>query len=292
MRAPVRRAVGIVLLGVVIAVGCTFAGRWQWNRHVARDAQIQVVEANYDAEPVPLSDVLDSPATALTADQEWRPVAVTGHYAPEATVLLRNRPVDGQPGYHVLVPLVLEEGGEPGSVLLVDRGYIAWGDDASSAVDVPAPPSGSVTVTARLRVDEPALGRTAPAGQVQSITVDEVLTAGGAAGLASSAYRGYGSMIAEQPAGEPLGGLAEPSTDPGSHLSYAFQWWVFALGSLVGFSMLARRDLREDGQRADDGGPGARAEAPAREPRRRRGPSAEDEEDALVDARLDRGRIG
>lgn len=291
MRPQVRRAVGIVLLGVLIAIGCTFAGRWQWNRHVARDAQIQVVEANYDAEAVPLSAVLDSPATALTAGQEWLPVVVSGHYAPDSTVLLRNRPVDGQPGYHVLVPLVVEDGAEPGSVLLVDRGYIAWGDDASAAVDVPAPPSGSVTVTARLRLDEPPLGRSAPAGQVQSITVDEVLAAGGAAELAPSAYRGYGSLIAEEPAAEPLGGLAEPSTDAGSHLSYAFQWWTFALGSLVGFAMLARRDLRDADDQSDEGLPGERGERmPAREPRRRRAPSAEDEEDALVDARLGQGR--
>ena len=281
MSARVRRAVGVVLLGVLIAVGCTLAGRWQWNRHVARDAQIAVVEANYDADPVPLSAVLDSPAQPLAATQEWQPVEVVGRYDPQRTVLLRNRPVDGQPGYHVLVPLVLEEGGEPGSVLLVDRGYIPWGDDASSAVDVPEPPAGSVTVTARLRLDEPSLGRAAPAGQVQSITVDEVLVAGGSTDPAQPAYRAYGSLVAEDPAAGALGALATPSTDPGSHLSYSFQWWTFALGSLVGFSMLARRDLRES---ADDD-PQA-AEPTAREPRRRRGPSAEDEEDALVDARL------
>ncbi|MFI2751830.1 SURF1 family protein [Cellulomonas sp. P22] len=296
MTPRVRRAVGLVLLGAVLAVTCTFLGRWQWHRHVARDARIQVVEQNYDAAPVPLTEVLPSPSTRLTAGDEWRQVSVSGRYEAQSTVLLRNRPVESTAGYHVLVPFVTDP---DGAVLLVDRGFVPMGADGSSEVDVPTPPAGQVTVTVRLRQDEPALGRPSPAGQVQSITVDEVLAAGDVptdGATDAGAYRAYGSLVSEDPApATALVALPVPSTDPGSHLSYAFQWWTFALGSFVGFAWFARRELHEEDEvdGPDDGAPDPDAPsapaprpstAPRPSPAPRRRPSAEDEEDALLDA--------
>jgi len=306
-----RRAAGLVAVGVLVAVVCTFLGRWQWHRHEWRDAQIAVVEANYDAEPVPLADVLTDADDSLADGQVWTPVRVTGRYDPSATVLLRNRPVDGQPAYHVLVPLVLDDaaatvlGDGAGTdaapaVLVVDRGWVPVGTDASAAVDVPPPPTGEVTVTVRLRPGEQP-GRAAPAGYAHAIAVDQVLEQGG---LDGRALRAYGSLVAEDPAPTTtLGTLAAPSLDPGSHLSYAFQWWVFALGALVGFSFLARRELVDartssqgheghEGQEGKHGtGPEPAAQQPPQRARRgRRDGRAEAEEDALIDAQLaDRG---
>ena len=116
---------------------------------------------------------------------------------------------------------------------------------------------------------------------MQAISVAQVLAAGGTDGRPdpTPAFRAYGALVDEDPAPErPLGALPRPSTDPGSHLSYALQWWTFALGSLVGFSILARRELVAPAEPAPDDVP-----VP---PRRRRGPSAEDVEDALIDAQL------
>jgi cytochrome oxidase assembly protein ShyY1 len=315
MSPAARRAVGLVLLGVVVAVTCTFLGRWQWNRHVWRDAAIAVVETNWAADPVPLDTVLPSTGTALTDDDVWRRVTVVGHYEPDSTVLLRNRPVDGAPAYHVLVPFVVEDASagtsedptQAGTVLVVDRGWVDPGEDASADVAAPAPPEGSVTLTARLRQDEPATTRNAPTGQVQAISVDQVLAVGGVEG---DTYDAYVAMTAEDPAVSPVpGALPPPSTDPGSHLSYAFQWWTFALGGLIAFSVGARREIQDERALLDADGP-APAPAPVEfsstgvelwptrdTPRPRRAPSApdaprrrggrdEDAEDALIDAQL------
>jgi len=279
MTPHVRRAVSLLLLAVALSVTCTFLGRWQWNRHVARDAQIRLVEDNYSAAPVPLAALVATPGETLPGDAVWRQATVTGRYEAEATVLLRNRPIGGMAGYHVLVPLVVADGGEAGAVLVVDRGWVPTGENGTEVTHVPPPPAGLVSVTVRLRRDEAPSPRSAPAGQVQAISVAQVLEAGDAVPGADSpgAYRVYGEMAAEDPApGHALGTLPPPSTDPGSHLSYAFQWWTFALGSLVGFAAMARRELVE----GSDAGPAVRPE------RRRRSPSAEDEEDALVDSQL------
>ena len=106
MSAAARRAVGIVCVGIVLATACVFLGRWQWNRHVWRDAAIAVVTTNYAADPVPLDDVLASTDETLGKADEWRTVEVVGRYDSDATVLLRNRPVDGHPAYaHAITEL-------------------------------------------------------------------------------------------------------------------------------------------------------------------------------------------
>lgn len=324
MSAAARRAVGIVCVGVVLATACVFLGRWQWNRHVWRDAAIAVVQTNYAAGPVPLDAVLASTDEVLGKPDEWRTVEVVGRYDTDATVLLRNRPVDGHPAYHVLVPFVVSDASAgaaddatgAGGVLVVDRGWVLTGEDASAAVDVPAPPVGTVTLTARLRLDERETTRSAPPGQVQAVASSQVLAAGG---LDAVPYAAYAQRLSEDPApAEVPGTLPPPSTDPGSHLSYAFQWWAFALLILGGSVFVARREaalLTEeatgDGARTHDEpsttpgagstsdvsegrpvrtGAGAGAapanRAPARPAPRRRGGRAEDEEDALIDAQL------
>lgn len=298
MSPAVRRATGLVLLAVALATACLLLGRWQWHRHVARDAAIRLVAANYGADPVPLADLLPTVDAPLDPADAWHPVTVTGTYDPASTVLLRNRPVDGRPGFHVLVPLVVDDAAP--TVLVVDRGWVAWDEDASAEVTVPDPPAGAVTVTARLRPDEPATDRSAPARQVQVINVGQVLAAGG---LTAQSYGGYGALVTEDPApGTALGPLPAPSTDPGSHLSYAFQWWTFGIGALVGFGWMARREVLEEraaeaaasgpDPAADQPGPaspapqaGTRRSAP-RTPARRRRTSDEETEDALIDSQL------
>ncbi|KQY25444.1 hypothetical protein ASD16_08575 [Cellulomonas sp. Root485] len=311
MSPAARRATGLVLVGVALAVVCTFLGFWQWGRHVWRDGAIAVVETNWSAEPVPLDTVLPTSDAPLTDDDLWQRVTVVGHYASDGTVLLRNRPVNGTPAYHVLVPFVVEdasagEAADPtqaGSVLVVDRGWVPPGSDGSVDVTPPAAPEGTITLTARLRHDEPASNRDAPAGQVQAISAEQVLAAGGVEG---DTYEAYVAMTAEDPSVEPVPGtLALPSTDPGSHLSYAFQWWTFALGGLVAFSLAARREL-QDGRTAGEADVPAPAAPPVTvdgvelwptrdtpRPRpsapdvpRRRGGRDEDAEDALIDAQL------
>lgn len=320
-----RRAVGLVLVGVVVATVCVFLGRWQWHRHEWRDAQIAIAEANYDAAAVPLTDVVGDPSDTLADDDQWRPVSVTGHYL-DTTVLLRNRPVDGNPAYHVVVPFVVAGSGD---VLVVDRGWVPTGEDASESVAVPAAPAGEVDLVVRLRTAERDSGRPPADGWVHALAPGQVMTAAGSGTVAAGElYTGlYGQRVSEDPApAEVPGPLPAPDLDPGSHLSYAFQWWAFALGALLGFSWLARRELveeregltpplgappargrddglddgRDDAQDHEDDGQnlggqpdrrravvGPPAASGARAPRRRRKEGrAEAEEDALIDAQI------
>jgi cytochrome oxidase assembly protein ShyY1 len=297
--APRTRRQWIVLgLGaVLLAAVCVLAAVWQWHRYTWREAQIDLVESNYTAAPVALDEVLPEAGAVLDPDDEWRPAVATGTYRPQDTVLLRNRPVGGQPGFHVLVPF--ETSGTDGQpvVLVIDRGFVPLGEDASGPSSVPDPPPGEVEVTMTMRPDEPASSRGTPAGQVQAINTDQVLAAGadGAAWADGTTVGGYGQLRSEDPAAATTpGALPEPDTDPGSHLSYTVQWVIFALGALGGYVVLWRRETRPVHVTAGDllaagdgpdpmdgtGRPGA-AVRPQR-PRRQR--VDEDYEDALLDA--------
>ena len=256
LREPfwVRAALFAVLLSAV----CVLLGRWQWGRHEAKVARAERIERNYDAAPVPVATVLPDPAAPLPVDSEWRQVRLRGSYLPDRTVLVRNRPFDKTYGYEVVVPFKPADGG---AVLLVDRGWIPNGASGARPDAVPAPPGGEVTVVARLRPTEPSLGRSAPAGQQQSIDVPTITSALGAAAPGTPAVaRAYGVVATEDPAPDvPLRALQRPDGDLGSHLAYAVQWWAGALVALVLLAVYAAKEAarREPGAAAPAGGPAA-----------------------------------
>ncbi|GAB2465832.1 SURF1 family protein [Xylanimonas ulmi] len=282
-----RQWVTLGLGAVVVAALCVLAAVWQWHRYTAREAQIHLIESNYGAAPVAVGELLPAPGAALADDEVWRPVTLTGRYRPQDTVLLRNRPVDSTAGFHVLVPFEADDG----LVLVVDRGFVPLGEDSSKPDAFPAPPDGEVTATVTLRADEPASSRGAPGGQVQAISTAQVLGAGpsGASWAQGRTVAAYGQLRTEQTASdaEPvptaLIPLPAPDLDPGSHLSYTFQWCVFAAGALGGYLVLWRRETRGAQPTAGDlllatGEASTRAPRP---PRRRR-PTDEEIEDAAL----------
>ncbi|QAY70793.1 SURF1 family protein [Xylanimonas protaetiae] len=284
MTAPARTRRQWVTLGlgaVVLAALCVAAAFWQWHRYTARETQIHLAEQNYGADPVAVGEVLPGPGAVLAEDDLWRPVTLTGTYRVEDTVLLRNRPVASAPGFHVLVPF--ED--RSGIVVVVDRGFVPDGEDSARPDSVPAPPAGEVTVTVTLRADEPDATRGAPAQQVQAISTAQVLAAGpsGAAWAQGRTVGAYGQLRSEDPAPErALGALPLPDLDPGSHLSYTVQWAVFATGALGGYVLLWRRETRGSAPTAGDLLVAAGQSDRAPRDLRRRPPTDEELEDALV----------
>lgn len=246
-----RRWVGLTLVAIVVALACVRLGIWQLHRGEARSHYNATLHARATQRPVPVDEVLRVGARPDDGAR-FRRVTATGRYDAAGTLLARNRVQNGVVGYEVLVPLVTARG-----TLLVDRGWIALAGDAAAPTAVPPAPTGSVTVTGRLRdsahVGEDGLRYTTrPEPSVASI---DALAIGRRLGTAT--YGTYVESTAEQPPGTgSLAPLPEPD-DQNSGLNYAYfvQWEIFAGIALVGWFLLLRREAADDADGPADGAP-------------------------------------
>ena len=222
---------------VVFAIACGCLSAWQFaRRDEALDAMAKV-ENNYDGAPVALDDVLAS-LDAYRDSDEWKQVSMSGKYLPDEQLLARNRPLNGNPGFEVLTPLLLDDG----TVFVVDRGWLPIGSKQDLPDSIPAPPAGEVTVVAHLQKNEPTLpGRSDSTGQVATIHLETFATR-----LDLPTYTGaYGLLASEDPAPATTPQLsARPELDEGSHLSYAFQWIMFAVIAFTGLGFAIRQEYR------------------------------------------------
>ena len=284
------RWLGSFAMAVVFAIACVALGNWQMNRRNAVVENIHKIQQNYAGAVVDYANIAAN-FDQLDPAKEWTQVRLKGTYQNSDQRIVRNRPLNGAPGYEVLVPLTLENG----DTVIVDRGWLPIGNNEAGHPDtVPQPVPGVVEVIARLKPAEPKLDRGAPEGQLASIDLKEYAGQVGYPIKTGS----YGQLASESPAAaiNPVS-FPAPSIDEGSHLSYALQWIAFGILAFIGFGYAARMQRRNDDfdalEAAESGVPveelygrgsafHPRRHVKVRKPGAK--PSAEEAEDALLDA--------
>jgi surfeit locus 1 family protein len=241
-RRPTRRFALLALAVVLLALLFVRLGFWQLDRHRQRAAfNLEVAEAARGEmlrlEGAQLARLREEPGAFA-----YRQAVAAGTPRPAEAFLLRGRMRAGQPGVHLLLPLVLEDG----SVLVVDRGWIPSADGvrAEPWTYLEELPERYLGLLFPLHPEE---GRARPL----EVQVDgrEVLTLARleipdlATHLAAEPFPLY---LRELPGGDradpPLPSAA-PQPDGGPHLSYAVQWFSFALIALIGLLVLWTRRL-------------------------------------------------
>ncbi|GAB3499882.1 SURF1 family protein [Nocardiopsis coralliicola] len=249
-------------LVAVVVPSFIWLGFWQLHRWEEKSAAVELQERNIAAEPVPVEE-LSGPGDPIGSDERWRRATATGTFDAEHELLVRNRDGSAGVGLHVLTPLVTEDG----AALLVNRGWVEQPPTSAEQPDVPPPPAGEVTVTARMQVPETPESTGIrdrgglPEGQVMLVDVDTI-----ADGLPYPVFGSYGELTEQSPPSDPAPEpVPEPETNLGMNASYAFQWWVFSGVAVVGWFFLMRRELR-DAAEAAGSADGTAANAPAAEP--------------------------
>lgn len=278
-----RRWLGFLTLFVLFSVACAWFGNWQFDRRAEARAEIARIDANYDAAPTELTQVVPEPQSFDEDSLKWQPVTVHGTYVGE-TYLARNRPGPEGVGSQLIQPLRLDDG----SLFIVDRGWVPITASKNlEAASLPKPTEGRVSVEARLRASEPSIaGRSASGNTIPSIDLlllEEMLSDD----LRSSdndttrMYTGaYGQLISETPPAE-HGMLApRPERDEGPHLSYALQWYVFIIIVFAGMVYGARQEWRSLNETHPSDAEASRGGDP---PRNRRRLSDAEIEDAILD---------
>jgi surfeit locus 1 family protein len=208
-------------LTAVLCVAFVAAGRWQWDKGLQRQVQWDAFARGADA-PLALGgrDVGSIP--------RFRRVALMGRFDGARQFLLDNRTHAGSAGYEVLTPLRLDDG----RVLLVDRGWVAFTGSRARLPDVALRADAPVTLTGRLD-DLPTpgleLGRMPPP---RDDHWPKVTSYPSMSQLAGAYGRTLEPRIVLLDPGAPNGYVRDwqpPGLPPIRHLSYAVQWWGFAV---------------------------------------------------------------
>jgi surfeit locus 1 family protein len=247
------------VLGTVLAFGaaavCVRLGVWQLHRLSEREAHNALMEARMAAPPVALEHVATD--TAL-----YRRVALRGVYDNAHAIILANRSRRGLPGVDLLSPLRMDDGG----VVLVERGWLPSADAErvditpyalTDSVNVEGivlpfperhlgaivlePKSAPANAFARtwFRLDRAELDRRFPYPiapffvremRREPVPAPDEAAAPGARAGADGPPR--------------LHRIDPPELGRGPHLSYAIQWFSFALIFLVGWGAVLWRSTR------------------------------------------------
>jgi cytochrome oxidase assembly protein ShyY1 len=228
----------LVLFIVVLAFAylCfTVLAPWQLGKNTETSRENNQISHSVTAEPVPVTTLLPQQDSSAPNEQ-WRQVTATGRYLPDAQVLARLRSIEGEPAFEVLVPFAVEGG----PTVLVNRGYVRP-EGGSKVPAIAAPPTGSVTITARLRDSEGLMQGKEPfrqdgAQQVYSINLEQISAVTGVP-LAGS----YLQLVEDQPGG--LGVIGLPNLEAGPFLSYGIQWIAFGIIAPIGLGYFVRAEI-------------------------------------------------
>lgn len=257
------------VVAVLFAGACIVLASWQLDRRDVAVGKIERMVENYEKPAISITSLERLSLDEIT-QFEWTPVEISGQYLTDDELLVRNRPIAGQPGFLQIIPFRVSTG----QVVMIERGWIQADSNLAPAAQL-TPSSENKTIKARVRLGEPNPNRNSPEGFATSLHLPSL----------SELFENpietkfYLRLISESP-GELLTPqpLSQPVLDEGNHLSYAVQWIIFAL---MGFYALfwAIRQEREYRKMEND---------PAYVPRSARNKKITDAdiEDELLDGKL------
>jgi len=236
---PFRPRLWPTLFTVPAVVMMLGLGVWQLDRLAWKTALIDSFESRVNAEPV-------TPPAAIDDAEAWRfrHVRATGHFLNDKEVQLTGRPFEGNAGFHVVTPFVVDGG----PTVLVNRGWVPL-DRRRPEARPETLKAGTVTINGIVRI----------AGQKGYFVPDnepgrDIWFTVDTAQIAS--YLGIGPVAnyyvdalrpGEKPTELPIG--AVPSIHVrNEHLQYAITWFLLAvtlIGVYVVWHLQADRKERE-----------------------------------------------
>ncbi len=228
-----RAAFLLVLAGCAVLIGL---GTWQVERRAWKADLIATMEARLALPPANLSDLLAGGGEP----EDFRPARATGVFLHGQEMYLAARSYRSQLGYHVVTPLLLDDGAPGGQAVLVDRGWVPvdrQAPESRAAGQVP----GKVSVAGILRRPAEPGAFTPDNRPDQNLWYwPDLLAMGAHAGLTQVAPVLIEAGPAANPGGLPIGGQTRANL-PNDHLQYAITWYALAAALVVLYLVSRRR---------------------------------------------------
>lgn len=225
----------IVLLGMTFLVRL---GVWQLDRLQQRRDFNEMVYTRWTQEPFDLG------AEELPTDLgelEYRRVQAVGEFDYGNQIALKNQQRAGQPGVGLVTPLVLDDG----RAVLVARGWIPQADADPAAWGKYDEPAGAPVVSIiqesqLMPFDKPVPIPDAPQQEVFYVNIDAIQP--------QMPYELLPFFLLQLPEEGRMFDMLPYREEPirlteGDHLSYALQWFTFAL--ILGFGYIQFVRLQE-----------------------------------------------
>lgn len=261
-----RTFVALLLLTIVASIGIKL-GFWQLSRAVEREDLTAIIAMGRASPPLQLKT--NTSTGQLTP---WRSATASGTWLHQYTLLLDNRNHNGQPGYWVATPLLLEQDNQglvaptqPPVALMVLRGWIPRPVRPGQTQQPIPTPAGLQTVQGELLGHVPRLiqiwswssnssaqlpsiwpENTTPPVVVQNLDLDEFAKVSGLqllpVALAASPNPDSG-LLQDWP---------EPLLDADKNRGYALQWFGFATIAGIAWLVVLWRALKRHRQRRTD----------------------------------------
>lgn len=242
---PFSRRWRLATLLVIAGAGlCVRLGMWQLDRLEQRRAFNGRVQEQINQPPLTLS------GDALQQDlynMEYRQVVVRGKYDHTQEIALSNQYWENQWGVHLITPLLISDEQQ---AILVDRGWIPGAEYQTQDWSKYREP-GEVVVRGILRRPHSKAelgGRTDPT-PIPGDTLRKTWNFVNIEQLARQiSYPLLPAYIQQAPDptwnGLPYRSQPELELSEGPHMSYALQWFTFAILLIVGYPYFIRRQER------------------------------------------------
>lgn len=231
----------IILVVAIMVAGCLKLGFWQWHKAEQKQAiTLALNEGRLNVVELATQGKLDEENIEAL---HTRTVKLAGHYLPEYSFFLDNQVEQGQAGFHVLTPFLLSD---TQTIILVNRGWVAGFSDHQQLPVVQTSDSQQTIAGMLWHQTKTGFQLGKPDQQwnkVQQVIDFEYLQK-------QLPYQLLPHAILKLDADVARDGFVRhwdvPAGQVEKHLSYAYQWFGFALASiLIGlYQMLEKRQQK------------------------------------------------
>ena len=235
-----RKVLVHFLVGVAVIV-MVVMGFWQLDRLDTKKKLNQEVEDRAASALASLEEIVDHTAPwSIGESVKFRRATAEGEYQDEDSVLVRNRSLNGLPGYWLLTPLLINQE----SAVVVNRGWLPMSAEGFSPKQV-----GEVSISGLIQETRGASGlqRSDPSGEVLQ-TLARVDLERYQEQLDYKIFPIYIQLEFQDPDNKDQSipfKLAIPTFDEGPHLNYAIQWFSFAAVFSIGYPIVLWRNKKK-----------------------------------------------
>jgi surfeit locus 1 family protein len=225
-----------LLILIVVAVTVRL-GFWQRDRAHQKEA-LQAHITQFENAP---AQTIGAAPVALK-DIEFHRVRAVGSFVPEQVVYLDNRPYNDQPGFYVVMPFKLRDGG----YVLVNRGWLPRNMSERATIGPYVTPKGEVEIEGIARADaskayELGQGGSAPHQQIRQNLDVHAFAAETGLPLQPFVIQQISDdgdkLVRDWPT--PISGVER-------NYGYMLQWWGMAIAAIAFGLYAARRAARTE----------------------------------------------